>query len=96
MMEELKDKTGEEIIQLADDYAHEEALRKVQKNLDAAAKMIEKMKNVAVDDYFNIQKNRLSEEKKSLKLDTSKQAWLAAFRLSHICDDLQNLLDNYF
>lgn len=27
MMEELKDKTGEEIIQLADDYAHEEALR---------------------------------------------------------------------
>lgn len=96
MMEELKDKTGEEIIQLADEYAHEEALRTIVKNLEAAAEMVRKMKNVAIDDKNHIVERRISGEAQNLTLDTSKQAWLAAFRLSHICDDLQNLLDNYF
>lgn len=86
-MEELKDKTGEEIIAMAQEYGRQQALRGIRSHADKAIKMLERIKNVAANaEYHGDVKS----------LETSDGAWCAALRLSHICDDIDCLFGNYF
>lgn len=86
-MEELQDKTGEEIVAMAQEYGRMQALCNIQSNADKAIKMLERIVVVTVN-------AKLKDDITSL--ETSDAAWCAALRLSHICDEIDCLIGNYF